>query len=84
MTVNKIDCETQKATLTLSRHELRIIRKSLHAASNELDENDMYFLTELRGVDGLLEDKNFARFLSFFRADIEKRKQDRGEKIYGK
>lgn len=67
MTVNKIDVNNNEATLSLSRHEMTIIRRALQRMSNELTNDDKLFLLEMKGVDDLLNDGNFTRFLSYHR-----------------
>lgn len=67
MTVNKIDVDNNEATLSLSRHEMTIIRRALQRMSNELTNDDKWFLLEMKGVGDLLNDGNFTRFLSYHR-----------------
>ena len=72
MTINKIDVENEEATLSLSRHEMLIIRRALQRISNELTDNDKWFLLEINGVDDLLKDGNFTRFLGYHRELVER------------
>ena len=75
MTVNKIDVDNSVATLSLSRHEVTIIHKALQRMSNELTDEDEWFLLEINGVNDLLKDGNFTRFLSYHRELVLKDKK---------
>ena len=67
MTVHLIDVQDDEATLSLSRHEVTTIRRALQKMSNELTDDDKWFLLELNGIGDLLKDGNFTRFLSYHR-----------------
>ena len=77
MTVNKIDVDSKEATLSLSRHEVTIIRKALQKMSSELTNEDEWFLLEMNGVDDLLKDGNFTRFLSYHRELVKNETQEK-------
>jgi hypothetical protein len=71
MQVNRIDVDKCEATLSFNRHETLLIRKALQKMSSELTRDDEEFLLlEMNGVDDLLKDGNFVRFLGYHRALI--------------
>ena len=67
MTVNKIDVDNNEAILSLNRHEMTIIRRTLQRISNELTNDDKRFLLEMKCVDDLLKGGSFKIFLSYYR-----------------
>lgn len=71
MTINKIDVDENKVTLSFGRHEIAIIRRALSRICNELTEEGKYLYLEIDGVDDILKDGNFTRFLSFHRNLVE-------------
>ena len=79
MTVNKIDVDNSVATLSLSRHEVTIIHKALQRMSNELTDEDEWFLLEINGVNDLLKDGNFTRFLSYHRKLVKSETQEKND-----
>ena len=72
MTVNKIDVDKNKTTLTFDRHEIHLIRRALQAINTNFSEEEEFFLIELSGVDDIMKDGNFTRFLSFYKSSLEK------------
>lgn len=77
MTINKIDVDKNETTLSFSRHEMLLIRRALQKMSDELTEEDKWFLLEVTGIDDVMKDGNFTRFLSFHKSLmlIEKEKE---------
>lgn len=73
MTINKIDVDKNETTLSFSRHEMLLIRRALQKMSDELTEEDKWFLLEVTGIDDVMKDGNFTRLLSFHKSLIEKR-----------
>lgn len=71
MIIKKIDAENNEATLSLNKHEITIIRRALQRISDELTSDDEWFLLEIIGVNDLLKDGNFARFLSYHREIVK-------------
>lgn len=72
MTINKIDVDKNKVTLSFNRHEIIVIRKALSNMYKELtEEEDRFLHLEINGVDDILKDGNFTRFLSFHRNLVE-------------
>ena len=71
MTINKIDVDENKVTLSLGRHEIAIIRRALSRMSNELTEEGRFLYLEIDGIDDILKDGNFTRFLSFYKNLVE-------------
>ena len=73
MTINKIDVDKDETTLSFNRHEVLLIRRALQKMSAELTtDEDKWFLVEINGIDDVMKDGNFTRFLSFHRSMIEK------------
>ena len=73
MTINKIDVDKDETTLSFNRHEVLLIRRALQKMSAELTtDEDKWFLVEINGIDDVMKDGNFSRFLSFHRSMIEK------------
>ena len=71
MTINKIDVNKNEVTLSFNRHEITVIRRALSRMYKELTEEDKFLLLEIDGVDDILKDGNFTRFLSFHRSLVE-------------
>ena len=71
MTINKIDIDKNEVTLSLNRHEITVIRRALSSMYKELTEEDKFLHLEIDGVDDILKDGNFTRFLSFHRSLVE-------------
>lgn len=71
MTINKIDVDENKVTLSFSRHEITIIRRALSSMYEKLTEEGKFLCLEVDGVDDILKDGNFTRFLSFHRNLVE-------------
>lgn len=71
MTINKIDIDKNEVTLSFNRHEITVIRKALSSMYKELTEEDRFLHLEIDGVDDILKDGNFTRFLSFHRSMVE-------------
>lgn len=67
MTINKIDAYENKVSLSLGRHEIAIISRALSRMSNELTEEGKFLHLEIIGIDDILKDGNFTRFLSFYK-----------------
>ena len=81
MTINKIDVDKNETTLSFNRHEILIIRRALQKMSEELTtEDDKWLLVEMRGVDDVMKDGNFTRFLSFHRVFVEKENKTESER----
>lgn len=81
MTINKIDVDKNETTLSFNRHEILILRRALQKMSEELTtEDDKWLLVEMNGVDDVMKDGNFTRFLSFHRAFIEKENEKESER----
>lgn len=73
MNINKIDVDKNETTLSFNRHEVLLIRRALQKMSAELTtDEDKWFLVEINGIDDVMKDGNFSRFLSFHRSMIEK------------
>ena len=77
MIINKIDIDKNEAKLTFNRHEITIIRRALQKMAKELIEEDKWFLLEINGVDDLLKDGNFTRFLSYHKQLIENKSKEK-------
>lgn len=77
MTINKIDVDKNETTLSFSRHEMLLIRRALQKMSDELTKEGKWFLLEVTGIDDVMKDGNFTRFLSFHKSLmlIEKEKE---------
>lgn len=71
MTINKIDVDENEVTLSFNRHEITVIRKALSSMYKELTEEDRFLHLEIDGVDDIMKDGNFTRFLSFHRGLVE-------------
>ena len=71
MTINKIDVDKNQVTLSFNRHEITVIRRALSSMYKELTEGDKFLHLEINGVDDILKDGNFTRFLSFHRSLVE-------------
>ena len=71
MIINKIDKEKNETTLSFNRHELLTIRRALQKVNDELSEEDKWLVLEITGVDDVLKDGNFSRFLSYHRGLVE-------------
>lgn len=71
MTINKIDVDKNEVTLSFNRHEITVIRRALSSMYKELTEEDKFLHLEIDGVDDILKDGNFTRFLSFHRSLVE-------------
>ena len=71
MTINKINVDKNKVTLSFGRHEITIIRRALSRMREELTEEDKFLCLEIDGIDDILKDGNFTRFLSFHRNLVE-------------
>ena len=71
MTINKIDMDKNEVTLSFNRHEITVIRRALSSMYKELTEEDKFLHLEIDGVDDILKDGNFTRFLSFHRSLVE-------------
>lgn len=71
MTINKINVDEKKVTLSFSRHEITIIRRALFSMYEKLTEEHKFLCLEIDGVDDILKDGNFTRFLSFHRNLVE-------------
>lgn len=71
MTINKIDVDENKVTLSFGRHEITIIRRALSSMYEKLTEEGKFLCLEVDGVDDILKDGNFTRFLSFHRNLVE-------------
>lgn len=80
MTINKIDVDKNEVTLSFNRHEITVIRRALSRMYKELAEEDKFLFLEIDGVDDILKDGNFTRFLSFYRSLVEAEIKD-GAKI---
>ena len=80
MTVNKIDADKGEVTLSFSRHDMLIIRRALQRMSSELAPDDKWLLLEIIGVDDLLRDSNFTRFLSYHRGLVKEESSLKEEK----
>ena len=81
MTINKIDVDKNKTTLSFNRHEILIIRRALQKMSEELTtEDDKWLLVEMSGVDDVMKDGNFTRFLSFYRVFVENENKTESER----
>ena len=72
MTVNIINADKGETTLSFTRHEVLVIRRALQKIYEELTEDDKWLLLEINGVDDLLKDGNFTRFLSYHKSLLEK------------
>ena len=83
MKINKIDIDKNKVTLSFNRHEITVIRRALSSMYNELTEEDRFLHLEIVGVDDILKDGNYTRFLSFHRSLVEAEiKEIKNENIY--
>lgn len=71
MTINKIDVDKNEATLSFNRNEIIVIRRALTSMYRELTEEGKFLHLEINGVDDILKDGNFTRFLSFHRNLVE-------------
>lgn len=71
MTINKIDNEKDEAILSFTRHEILVIRRALQRMNDELCEDDKWLSLEICGVDDIMKDGNFTRFLSYHRGLVE-------------
>ena len=71
MTINKINVDENNVTLSFGRHEISIIRRALSRISAELTEEGKFLYLEIDGIDDILKDGNFTRFLSFHRNLVE-------------
>lgn len=79
MTVHSIDVYDGEALLALSRHEMTTVHRALQKMSDELTDDDKWFLLEMDGVSELLKDGNFTRFLSYHRKLVESEIQEADE-----
>ena len=80
MKINKIDVDKNETTLSFDRHEVLLIRRALQKMSAELTtDEDKWFLVEINGIDDVMKDGNFSRFLSFHRSMIEKESVQKSE-----
>ena len=77
MTINKIDVDKNAVTLSFNRHEIIVIRKALSNMYKELTEEDRFLHLEITGIDDILRDGNFTRFLSFHRGLVEVEDKDK-------
>ena len=71
MTINKIDVDKNEATLSFNRHDILVIHRALTRIYEELTEEDKFLHLEINGVDDILKDGNFTRFLGFHRNLVE-------------
>jgi len=80
MKINKIDVDKNETTLSFNRHEVLLIRRALQKMSAELTtDEDKWFLVEINGIDDVMKDGNFSRFLSFHRSMIEEESVQKSE-----
>lgn len=71
MIINKIDAYENKVSLSFSGYEIAIIRRALSSMYEKLTEEGKFLRLEIDGVDDILKDGNFTRFLSFHRNLVE-------------
>jgi hypothetical protein len=80
MLINKLDCKENIASLIFSREEIHILRKALAEYKDKVSSEDNEWLhLQLVGVDDILKDGNFARFLGYHMRTIELKEETNAE-----
>lgn len=72
MQINELNYEEKVASLLFSREEIHILREAMSQYVKEKPSEDSKWLhLQLIGVDDILKDGNFTRFLSYHRCLVQ-------------
>lgn len=87
MNINKLDYNEKVASLIFSREEIHTLRKAISeyidnksGSENKTDlEKDEWLQLQLIGVDDILKDGSFSRFLGYHKRLIELKEETNAE-----